>query len=431
MNKFSKYRSYLYNSDFRKIFFNIANFSLFQLTNYLVPLITIPYIVRVIGAGKFGIISFVQAVIYYFLIIVDYGFDISATQKVAQNLKSREKLNEIFSTVFVIKLLLMFLSLLVLICSFLLFEKVREYYIIYIFFFLMIPAQSMLSVWFFTGMEEMKYLNYTNVISKLGYLIGILVLISKPEDYYLIPAISSTAMLIAGGFAFWFMFYRFKIRFIIPSLNSIYDALKDGWHVFVSNISINLYRNSNIFILGLLAPDSIVGIYSAGEKIVKIIQSIFTPITRVLYPYISRKKIEAPEKSIKIIKKMVIFIGISTGVIFLFIITFSESITLLIFGEEFRQSINVIRICSIAILFGPVNYIIGVIFMLNFNLKSEFTKSVLMAGMVSIVSCYILSYYFYEIGTSIVFVSTEIFLMISYFTYIFLKQDKWRVFNAE
>jgi len=431
MNKISKYASFYKQAEYRKIFFNIANFTFFQLTNYLVPLITIPYIVRIIGAGKFGVISFVQAVIYYFLIIVDYGFDISGTQKIAQNRDSQSELNKIYSTIMWIKLVLMIASMFVLYLSYLLFDKVQQYYLVYLFTFGMIPAQTLLSVWFFTGMEEMKYLNYTNLIARLGYLAGILLLITNQEDFYLIPAINSSALFIAGIISIWFVYHKFNIRYHQPSIFDIKQAFKEGWHVFISNFSINLYRNSNIFILGLLAPEVIVGFYSAGEKIVKILQSIFTPITRVLYPYISRKKVESPEKGIKVIRFLIFFISIATGIILLFLIVFTEPLTMLILGEEFTPSILVIRICSIALLFGPVNYIIGIIFMLNFNLKMEFTKSVITSGIFSVIFCFILSYFFDEVGTSIVFVATEILLMANYIFYIQRNQAKWRTVHAE
>jgi PST family polysaccharide transporter len=330
----------------------------------------------------------------------------------------------------VIKTVLIMMSAVILIITYFLFSRVREYHLIYLFTFIMIPAQSMLSVWFYTGMEEMKYLNYTNVVSRLGYLAGILLIIKTPEDFYLIPAVNSGAMLSAGVVSFWLIYHKFHIRFYLPSFAEISSALQDGWHVFISNLSITLYRNSNIFILGLLAPNYIVGFYSAGEKIVKIIQSIFTPITRVLYPYISRQTIKSPDKSLKRIRWLVILVSFATGIIFLILVIFTKPLTLLILGEGFKKSITVIKICSIAIMFGPVNYIIGIIFMLNFNMKSEFTKSVLLAGVVNVILCFFMSFYLYETGTAIVFVFTEIFLMISYLTYIYTKRDKWRTFNG-
>jgi len=431
MIDFSKYLYYFRNSEYRKILANIANFTFFQLTNYLVPLITIPYIVRIIGAGKFGIISFIQAVIYYFLIIVDYGFDISATQKVAQNRGSKSELNKIFSSVMLIKFSLMIVSICILLFAYLVFDKVQEYHIIYIFSFGLIPAQTMQAIWFFTGIEEMKYLNYTNLIAKLGYLAGILFFITEANDYFLIPAVSSASLLLSGIVSLFIIYTKFGIRFKWPVPEQLLTSLKDGWHVFISNFSINLYRNSNVFILGLVAGDNIVGYYSASEKIIKVIQSIFTPITRVLYPFISRKRIEAPSKSLKAIKILILFICVSTGFTFIIMILFAEPITITIFGEQFRQSINVIRICSVAILFGPVNYIIGIIFMLNYDMKIEFTKSVMIAGISNIILCYIFSFYFYEIGTAIIFVFTEFFLMCNYLVYIIRNRQKWSVTYAD
>jgi O-antigen/teichoic acid export membrane protein len=397
-------------TEVRKIFNNIANFSIFQLTNYLIPLITIPYIVRIVGTEKFGIISFIQAVIYYFFIVVDYGFDISGTQKIAQQRDSQNKLNTIFSSILIIKILLMLFSIVVLYILSIFFQEIREYYLIYIFSFLLIPAQMLLSLWFYTAMENTKYLNYVNVVNRILYLFGIFFLIKTEQDFYLIPAVHSFSLLIAGVCSIIIIYKVFNVRFKLPEIDDIIYYLKDGWYVFVSNISITLYRNSNVVILGLFASKEIVGIYSAGEKIVKVLQSIFIPINKVMYPYISREKVENPEKSLKYIKYMILFLGGTTFLISGILIVGAKPFSLLFFGNEFLRTSIVIQISVLAILFGSLNYILGIIFMLNFNMKKQFFISVFITGIINIIMCSLLCSYYYEIGAAITFVSAEIIL---------------------
>ena len=105
------------NTDIKKLFSNSLNFSLFQATNHLVPLITIPYIVRIIGPEKFGILSFAVAAILYLQIFVDYGFNLSAVQRIAVKRKSQNLINETFNAVLFIRVAILVLGLFALIAS--------------------------------------------------------------------------------------------------------------------------------------------------------------------------------------------------------------------------------------------------------------------------------------------------------------------------
>jgi len=145
---------------YKKVIINIFNFFLYQITNYLVPLITIPYIIQKVGPEKFGILSFIQAFIYYFFIIVDYGIEISGVRKIAKARDSGEEINLLFNTFMLLRMLLMVACFILLIFFMWLIPEIRTYYLIYLFSFGIIPAQILMTTWFYTGMEEIQYLNY-------------------------------------------------------------------------------------------------------------------------------------------------------------------------------------------------------------------------------------------------------------------------------
>ncbi|MDZ7817337.1 MAG: oligosaccharide flippase family protein [Aliarcobacter sp.] len=87
----------------KKLLSNFFSLSSIQLVSYILPIITIPYLVRVLGVEKFGLIAFAQAIIQYFIIFTDYGFGLSATKEIAQENGNKKKINQIFSSVIIIK----------------------------------------------------------------------------------------------------------------------------------------------------------------------------------------------------------------------------------------------------------------------------------------------------------------------------------------
>jgi O-antigen/teichoic acid export membrane protein len=406
------------SKDFRRLFENFFNFSFFQVTNFLVPFITIPYIVRIIGPEKFGVIAFAQAVIAYLMIVVDYGFDISATAKIAKFQNNKDTVSIIYNSVFFIRLLLMSVMLIFMICLFFLWEEIKQYILIYILSFAIIPGNILISAWFFTGMEKAKYLNFANTISRIFYMISIFLLIKNSKHYYLVPAINSASVILCGIISFCILIVKFKISFKMPHWSDYVENFKEGWHVFFANFFINLYRNSNILILGFLASKDIVGIYGAGEKIVKAIQSIFAPITNTFYPFISRLQSTNKEKSIKAIKLLLLILGTATFIIATFLFLYSDLISNIFLGDKFLKSNIVIKLSSYVIFFGILNYIIGIIFMINFKLQKEFKNSVIVTGIFNIFFCYIASSLYMEKGTAVSFLSSEIMLFLMLLFYI-------------
>lgn len=423
------FRQYLKNQEYRKLALNFTNFGVFQVINYIIPLVVIPYIVRVIGAEKFGIISFAQAICYYLLIVVEYGFTITGVQLIAQNRNSVAKQSEIFSAIIFIQIILMLLGLALILLAALVFQEVRQYFLVYLYSFLLIPGQIMIALWFFIGREEMQYLNYVNLIARLSYVALVFLVVRHEVDYVRIPLLNGISYIIAGFFSLSFILHKFKVRFQPVSIRQLYFYLKDGWHLFISNFAINLYRNSNVVLLGLVASKEVVGIYSAGEKVVKVFQSVFTPITQTLYPYFSRMKTTYPDKSLRSIKMLLKVMLVFSGIITLFLILLAKPLTIIILGKNFIAAQKIIAITAAVVMLGVLNYILGIIFMTNFNLKREFSRSVIITGVFNIIICLLLAYFYQAVGAAIAFTTAELLLFILLVFYIIRNKQKWMQTN--
>jgi PST family polysaccharide transporter len=152
----------------------------------------------VLGVEKFGLLSFAQATIAYFTIIVDYGFNLSATRDISIHREDKEKLSEIFSSVMIIKLGLFFISLILLTVLVFSFEKFRVEALLYYLTFGTVVGQLLFPVWFFQGMERMKYITYLNILAKLLFTITIFIFVKNSKDIYLVPVMNSLGFIVSG-----------------------------------------------------------------------------------------------------------------------------------------------------------------------------------------------------------------------------------------
>jgi PST family polysaccharide transporter len=418
-------------SERKRLSVNFANFGLFQIINYIIPLVTIPFIVRIIGPEKFGVISIAYALTYYLWIIVDYGYNISGVQLISQNQDNTRICSQIVKNIFIIQIVLNLFCVIVLLLVINLYEPFSWYKNVFIYYFLVIPAHILLASWFYTGLEQVKYISLLSFISRIIYVILIFSIIRSEQDFILIPIFYSGSMLIGGIISLNIIVRKFKLNFGKTVPINIFSFLKRDRQIYISNIFMNLYRNSNILILSVFVNEASVGIYSAGEKIIRAIQTTFSPITQAFYPYISRITVTSKFQSQKVIKYILITISVLAGCIAMIIFLFSDFINHLAFGKNFQATARIMQIASPVIFFGVVNYIIGIIFMTNYSLKKEFSYSVITVGLFNIVICSILSYYYHTTGAAISYSLAEILLLLIMCAFIIKNKEKWKISNGE
>lgn len=364
---------------------NFSSLSLLQVANYILPLVTLPYLVRVLGPEKYGLIAFARAFIQYFIILESYGFDLSATREISINREDKDKVTEIFSSVIAIKITLMVISFLVLSSLVFTIPKLKNDWLIYFLTFGMVVGQTIFPVWFFQGMERMKYITFLNITAKLIFTISIFIFIRKTQHYIYVPLINSLGFLIVGALALWIVHKDFKIRFILPNFKSIKHQLKEGWHIFISKVSISLYTTSNTFILGLLTNNIIVGYYAAGEKIIRALIQLFEPLFQAAYPYISRIVTESRIRALNNLKKLFSLSFFVSFAIFIPVFIFSKNIVKIVLGNNFLESVIIIRIFSPLLIIIPAAYIMANLCLLPFKLDKYFSKIYILGGIINIV----------------------------------------------
>ena len=233
----------LKSKDGRVLATNFAYLSLLQIASYIFPLISIPYLARVLGVDGLGKISFAAAVIVWIQTIADWGFDMTGARIVAQSRDDKEKVSKIFSDIFWARIFLMLCSLIILILLLIVVPKFRENYVIILFTFLYIPGHILFPAWFFLGLERMKYSTILNVISKLIFTMAVFIFIKDKDDYILQPVLIALGYFLSGIVALYFIFVRWKYHLCKPSFHAIIFAIKDIFDLFINTLIPNLYNN--------------------------------------------------------------------------------------------------------------------------------------------------------------------------------------------
>ncbi len=350
----NKLKNIANTEDKKRLLGNFFSLSVLQIFTYILPLLTLPYLVRTLGIDKFGLVMFAQAFLMFFNILVDYGFNLSATREISIHRDDKNKITEIFSSVMSIKAILIFVSFIVLTIVVFSFEKFSSDWELYYLSFLVVIGNAMFPIWYFQGMEKMKYITIVNITSKLIFTILIFVVIQSPSDYMYVPLLNGFGFVVGGMTSLWIVYKNFNQSFVIQSFNTLKVYFEDSSQFFLSRVSVSIYTSANTFVLGLFTNITMVGYYSIAEKLYMAILSLYGPITQILYPYIAK------ERNITLFKKLFSLVVVVNvlGVLFLYI--FGDYIFNFLFTQEIgTESIEVFHILLIATLIVVPSILIG------------------------------------------------------------------------
>ena len=422
---FSIIKKLLNRAEYKKIIENIVSLTGLQFASYILPLITLPYLTYVLGPDKFGLTQYAISLITYFQMFTDYGFNLSATRELAIVREDKKKVSEIFSTVMFIKLMLTVVSFVALLAIVTFIPKFRNDADVYLLTFGIVVGYVLFPTWLFQGMEYMKYTSILNIIGKVIFTVFIFVFIHQSSDYLLVPIINSFGYIVVGVLGIYISLTRFDIDLSLPSVENIKYHLREGWHVFLSTIAINMYTTTNTFLLGLLTNNTLVGYYSIAEKIITAANGLFNPISQAIYPFISRSvNNEDKNSNVLRIRKLTKLAAVLGAVFSLGIFVFADLIISILFGPQYSSSILVLRILSIIPFMVSLSNIFGIQTMLTFNYKRAFSRVVLMGGILDIILGIILITLFNEVGIAISFAVTETFITVAMLLFLQSKDIK-------
>ena len=258
---------------------NFIAVTLTQIAMYVFPLITLPYLSRVLGAEKFGLVFWAQATMMYGIMLTDFGFNNSAVREFSIHRDDKEKMSEIFSSILLIKMFFVLICLIILALAIIFVPQIHAEWKLFSLTFFIIIGNAFYPMYFFQGIEHMKYITFLNVLSRTLFLVLIFVFVHSQSDYLYVALLNSFAFLIPGMIALYLAYKRFGIRYKIPKKTEFIHQIKYSSEFFLARVSAAGFTNTNAFVLGLTLNPILVGYYIAAEKIYNSMEGLAAPFS--------------------------------------------------------------------------------------------------------------------------------------------------------
>lgn len=356
----------------------VSNFSylaILQAVTLFVPIVTLPHLFRVLGDTTWGVVLFAQSIALYLGILVSFGFSISATKDISIHRDNKSKLSEIVSSVFILKAVLFLISLLIMTILIFTIAFFKDYKLLFFLSMWFCLYEFIFPIWYFQGLEKMKYITFINLGSRCIFLILIFVLIKEESDYLLVPVINGIGSLFSGLMGMIIIFKKDKIKFFIPKITVLIFYFKESLPIFLSNLS-QLYIKLNKIIIGTFIGINEVAYYDVAEKIINLMKTPISLISQTVFPKIVK------DKSLPFINKILKLNLVIQLLLLLLVIPAAPFIVKIISGKEIPMATNALIILSFTVIPVVINNAMVVQTLLAFGFKKYFVKAITGSGIV-------------------------------------------------
>lgn len=374
---------------------NFISLVLLQVAGYVLPFITLPYLSKVIGVEKFGEIAFASAIMIYFQTLVDYGFIFSAVRDISRCRDDKEKASVIFSNVMWARFLLVFVSLIILIILIFCVAKFYEMKLLLIASFFIVIGHALFPDWMFQAIEKMHYITIFNLFIKVLFTILVFVMIKEQADYFYQPILTSLGFCISGVISL-IVLKRMGFQLKRPEWKSSLLLIKSNTDLFINQIVPNLYNSLSSIVLGFTSGSAANGMFDAGNRFNNIASQFIAIISRVFFPYLSRK-----------LEKHKLYLMIHLGIsLFIAIVLYvcAPLIIDIFFTDEFLPAAKVLRIMSVSLIFLSLTGIYGNNYLILIGKEKDLRNSTVLASILGCAIMIPLVYYYSYIGAALTIV---------------------------
>lgn len=382
-----------------------------RFAGYLIPLFTLPYLARVMGPETFGMVAFAQSFALWLALIVEYGFNFSATREVARYREDTSRVAAIAAGVLGAKGLLLLLCLGIAALSWLAVPAFRYHSTLLWWAWMAAMLQGLSPIWYFQGIERMQMPALLEICSRVLVMLGIFALVKAPEDAWRVLALQAfgNAMALALSLA---LMYR-EVRFRFPTLWETWQTLRLGFSMFFFRGAVSLYTTANAFILGLFVAPVLVAYYAGAEKIAKALLALVGPVTQALYPRVSYEMARDRNRARRLARYSLAVMGLSGGLMAAGLIIAAPLVVRVLLGQGYEPAVPVLRLLALLLPIIALSNVLGIQWMLPLGLDRNFNVIIVSAGLLNLVLAVLLAPHFGPMGMAWAVVISEAFVTLA------------------
>ena len=342
-----------------------------QITGYVFPLITLSYLARVLGPGRFGLLALGGALTGYFAKLAIYGFDITGTRAVAVVAGDAKSVWHVYSTIMACRAALMAASLPVLVAIVFATPQFRAYYPLYLINILAIVGLGLSPNWLFQGLQRMKFVAWSDYGAKVVSLGLIFLLVRSSSDYLLAAAIQAGAFTVAACIGLAFAFVVLKVRLVRPAWAGMRRAMSEASPVFFSNVATGVIHSTNTVLLGVVSTPDEVGCYDAAVRLVVAAGALTAPFFASFYPHMSILAAKSPAHALSFFRRRVLWVAapflLGSAVLYLA----APEIVRIIYGPRFAEAALLLRVLALSPFLTAISVCFSGCYMLPFGYERK------------------------------------------------------------
>jgi polysaccharide transporter, PST family len=381
------------------------------LVNYAVPLFTIPYLVRALGASTWGLVAMAQGLGNYLNLVVEYGFNLSATREVARHRENAVRIANLVGGVTGAKALLAIGGILLTVLLQYVVPGLQEHRDILWAGVAAGIATGMNPLWYFQGCERMKVVATLEVGTKVAAALGIFVFVHGPADAWRVAGLQAAASLLSTGVGLVLMYV--DVRTCRVNLGLVRQALRTGWTMFIFRSTAMLYTSGNSFLLGFFAPPAAVGYFAGAEKISKAFMGLLNPFNQALYPRLSKLAVHDRKAGSRLLRTNAV-VAAAGGLLLGVIVYVSAPLLVgLLLGREFAPAVPVLRLLAVLPFLIGMNTVLCTQWMAPLGMDTLLNRVILGASAVNIGLAVVLAPRFQHMGMAIAVAGAELFITLT------------------
>ncbi|GAB3641414.1 flippase [Spirosoma arcticum] len=412
----------LSRSVLKRFAINVASLFSVQMANMLLPLLTVPYVVRIIGPERLGLLNFSMAYVAYFTLLINYGFDMAAVRTIAANRTDKALINQTFSEVIAGKALLWLLSTIIFAGITWFSPEFRVHLLLHTCTYLSCIGIVLFPTWLYQAMEDLGRVALFNLGVKILFTLSVFLLIRQPDDYIYQNLSVSVAQVVVSVVAFRVALRRFRLTFTWPTVAQLLQRFRDNSTLFFSSVTITLYAGSAVFLLGLLTNAYDVGIFAAGTRLEAIARSFVTMgLNQAFFPIVASAFGQGRDQGLRVVRTTFFPLLAFMALVSVGLWVIAPAFVTLFYGPQFHDAIQVLRIVALLPITIGISNLLGFHTMLNLRMDGAFFGITLTGSVIGLLLNTLFIQQMGYVGAAYAWVGTESFIALAMYAYLSAK----------